>query len=66
MPVGLQEREKQIAATTVPQVRIVTYTGDWMCTCGQQNRLWDACDCGKGGPCRDWVRGRCKYGDECR
>ena len=51
---------------SVPEVAIVNYGGDWVCTCGQQNSLWDACPCGQGGPCRDWVRGRCKYGDECR
>ena len=50
----------------VHTVAIVSYGGDWRCTCGAQNCLWDACPCGKGGPCRDWVRGRCKYGDECR
>lgn len=47
-------------------MRIVSYFGDWTCECGRQNRLWDTCKCQKAGPCRDWVRGRCKYGDECR
>ncbi|KAK9864724.1 hypothetical protein WJX84_007033 [Apatococcus fuscideae] len=43
------------------QTRIVSYYGDWLCNCGTKNRLWDACACGQANPCRDWVRGRCKY-----
>jgi hypothetical protein len=50
----------------MPKLRIVSYFGDWLCECGRQNRLWDTCKCAKAGPCRDWVRGRCKYGDACR
>ncbi len=59
----MQEKEKEAA---LPKMRIVSYFGDWICECGRQNRLWDTCKCQKAGPCRDWVRGRCKYGDECR
>ena len=59
----VQEKEKEAA---VPKMRIVSYFGDWICECGRQNRLWDTCKCQKAGPCRDWVRGRCKYNDECR
>lgn len=59
----LQEKGKESAA---PKMRIVAYNGDWCCECGKQNRLWDTCACGQAGPCRDWVRGRCKYGQECR
>ena len=47
-------------------MRIVSYFGDWICECGTQNRLWDTCECGQAGPCRDWVRGRCKYAGACR
>ncbi|CAK0744637.1 hypothetical protein CVIRNUC_001563 [Coccomyxa viridis] len=57
------EKGKESAA---PKMRIVAYNGDWCCECGKQNRLWDTCACGQAGPCRDWVRGRCKYGQECR
>ena len=58
-----QEKSKDASA---PKMRIVAYNGDWSCECGKVNRLWDTCSCGQAGPCRDWVRGRCKYGQECR
>ncbi len=47
-------------------MRIITYYGDWNCYCGKINRLWDTCACGQIPPCRDWVRGRCTYGERCR
>ena len=59
----LQEKSKDASA---PKMRIVAYNGDWSCECSKVNRLWDTCSCGQAGPCRDWVRGRCKYGQECR
>ena len=61
---AMQEKEKEPAPRA--QMRIVSYYGDWVCECGQQNRLWDTCACGQSGPCRDWVRGRCKYAAACR
>ena len=48
------------------EMRIITYYGDWNCHCGKINRLWDTCACGQIPPCRDWVRGRCTYGERCR
>ena len=59
----LQEKSKDGSA---PKMRIVAYNGDWSCECSKVNRLWDTCACSQAGPCRDWVRGRCKYGQECR
>lgn len=47
------------------EMRIVSYSGVWECTCGQLNSLRAACVCGQKGPCRDWVRGRCNHMDEC-
>ena len=56
----------QLAETPKQQMRIVSFYGDWICECGRQNRLWDHCQCTQVVPCRDWVRGRCKYMDQCR
>ena len=56
----------QLAETPKQQMRIVSFYGDWICKCGRQNRLWDHCPCTQVVPCRDWVRGRCKYMDQCR
>ncbi|KAL4853977.1 Inactive ubiquitin carboxyl-terminal hydrolase 53 [Chlorella vulgaris] len=47
-------------------MRVVGYYGDWLCFCGAGNKLWDTCACGQHPPCRDWVRGICKYTDGCR
>ncbi|KAL4433793.1 hypothetical protein ABPG75_000234 [Micractinium tetrahymenae] len=47
-------------------MRVVGYFGDWLCFCGEVNKLWDTCSCGQAPPCRDWVRGICKYVDTCR
>jgi len=59
--------EKSVPEPPKQQLRIVTYFGDWVCKCGRQGKLWDnPCSCGLAGPCRDWVRGRCSYGDQCR
>ncbi|KAK9809368.1 hypothetical protein WJX73_009107 [Symbiochloris irregularis] len=60
-----QEKEK-VAQEQAPTMRIVSHFGDWQCSCGLTSRLWDACSCGRVGPCRDWVRGRCKYQEACR
>ena len=60
----LQEKGKE--PPPKQPMRIVSYFGDWICECGTQNRLWDTCECGQAGPCRDWVRGRCKYAGACR
>ena len=62
---AVQDKEKDVP-TAPNTMRIVSYFGDWQCECTAQNRLWDTCSCGKVGPCRDWVRGRCKYQDNCR
>eukprot|EP00887_Chlorella_sp_A99_P005124 scaffold25.g5124.t1 len=43
-------------------MRIVGFYGDWLCGCGEVQKLWDTCACGQQPPCRDWVRGICKYG----
>ena len=56
----------QLAEAPKQQMRIVSFYGDWICKCGRQNRLWDHCQCTQVVPCRDWVRGRCKYMDQCR
>jgi hypothetical protein len=47
-------------------MKVVTQSGDWICRCNRNNKLWDACVCGQSPPCRDWVRGQCVYKDKCR
>lgn len=59
-------RGVSLERTPLQEMRIVTYYGDWLCQCGCSNRLWDTCQCGQIPPCRDWVRGRCTYGNRCR
>ncbi|KAK9867624.1 hypothetical protein WJX84_000248 [Apatococcus fuscideae] len=56
-----KDKDGKDVAPPKDQTRIVSYYGDWLCNCGTKNRLWDACACGQANPCRDWVRGRCKY-----
>ena len=59
--------EKAVPEPPKQQLRIVSYQGEWVCECGRKGKLWDnPCSCGLAGPCRDWVRGRCSYGDQCR
>ncbi|KAK9819988.1 hypothetical protein WJX72_004826 [[Myrmecia] bisecta] len=61
-----ENRDKEKEAAEQPAImRIVSYYGDWVCECGLRSRLWDTCECGRVGPCRDWVRGRCAY-ETCR
>ena len=62
---GPQEQERS-APLQAGMMRVVSHAGDWQCECGAQSRLWDTCACGRVGPCRDWVRGRCKYQENCR
>lgn len=31
---------------------IIGWNGDWRCSCGSTNKLWDTCTCGQPSPCR--------------
>lgn len=33
-------------------MRVIGYYGDWLCFCGDVNKLWDTCACGQAPPCR--------------
>eukprot|EP00887_Chlorella_sp_A99_P004904 scaffold4.g4904.t1 len=53
------------AASKGKEPAIITWSGDWKCGCGSQNKLWDNCVCGQPSPCREWVRGNCNL-PKCR
>ena len=38
--------------TSKPTPFITTWSGDWKCGCGSNNKLWDNCVCGQPSPCR--------------
>ncbi|EFN55227.1 hypothetical protein CHLNCDRAFT_134489 [Chlorella variabilis] len=38
---------------------VIGWNGDWRCSCGSTNKLWDTCVCSQPSPCREYVRGNC-------
>jgi hypothetical protein len=34
------------------EAAIISWQGDWQCSCGKSNKLWDTCQCGVTSPCR--------------
>ncbi|GAB4821097.1 hypothetical protein N2152v2_008143 [Parachlorella kessleri] len=43
-------------------LRVISWFGDWACSCGEENLFRDVqCHrCKTSAPCREWVRGRCR------
>ena len=51
---GRGERDGDTAAAAAPEggaptlsMRIVSYFGHWICSCGKESALWDTCACGQ-------------------
>ncbi|KAL4450736.1 hypothetical protein ABPG77_001092 [Micractinium sp. CCAP 211/92] len=54
-------------ATEDWRVRVVSWIGEWVCPCGDRHFMQHPCSaCGYPSPCRDWLRGSCKYGTTCQ
>ncbi|KAL4421489.1 hypothetical protein ABPG75_010780 [Micractinium tetrahymenae] len=69
-PVGRSTGIRAVAAATpggpLLPPRFVSWTGGWVCRCGQQHLLADGCPCGARSPCRDFFWDECDWGQACR
>ncbi|KAL4433789.1 hypothetical protein ABPG75_000230 [Micractinium tetrahymenae] len=56
------EPGKQPAGADDWRVRVVSWRGEWKCPCELTHFMQHPCpDCGYPSPCRDWLRGNCRF-----